>query len=172
MNEVTSLPVAAPPDGLSRALAWLSAMPVALIVLLTFADVFGRYVFASPLRGSVEIIEYAMAMVIFSALPLVTRQRGHISVSLIDNMVKGAAERWKVLLCDSISVIALGLLTWRLWVKGLDDLKSKAATVVLKMPHAPLSFVLSVLAGLTAVLMLVLLWRTFTQASTPLGEGA
>ena len=54
---------------LDRLLGGLSALPVALIMVLTFADVLGRYVFSSPLRGSVELIEYAMALVIFTALP-------------------------------------------------------------------------------------------------------
>lgn len=148
------------PDGLDRVLAWLSAMPVALIVVLTFADVLGRYIFASPVRGSVEIIEYAMAAVIFTALPLVTRHRAHVTVSLIDNLVRGRGRTIKLVLCDACSAIALGLLTWRLYLQGKDDLENGSASIVLGLPHAPLSFGLTLFAGLSTLVVLMLIWRT------------
>ena len=147
-------------DALHRTLAWLSAVPVAMIVVLTFADVLGRYLFAAPVRGSIEMIEFAMALVIFTALPLVTRQRGHVSVSLIDNMVGRVGGKIKLVLCDAVSALALGLLTWRLGVQGQDDLASKAATIVLGLPKAPLSFALTFFAGLTTLLVLAMIWRT------------
>lgn len=148
------------PDALDRALTWLSALPVALIVVLTFVDVLGRYIFSSPLRGSLEIIEYAMALVIFAALPLITRHRGHVTVSLIENLVKGHARRIKSVLCDAISAFALGLLTWRLYLQGVEDLDSKGSTVVLNLPHAPLSFALTVFAGLSTLIVLMMIGRT------------
>ena len=149
-----------------RWLGWLSALSVALIVAITFADVFGRYVFASPLRGGVEIIEYAMAIVIFTALPLVTRRRGHVTVSLVDGLFSGAGARIKTVLCDAISAVALGVLTWRLALQGLSDLESDAATVVLGLPQAPLGFVLTAFAALSTLMMLLLIWNTLT------GKGA
>jgi len=154
------------PGGPERWLGWLSALPVALIVAITFADVFGRYVFSSPLRGGVEIIEYAMALLIFTALPLVTRRRGHVTVSLIDGMVRGVGSRIKSVLCDAISALALALLTWRLALQGMSDLESGAATVVLGLPQAPLAFVLTAFAAVSTWVMLLLIWNTL------IGKGA
>lgn len=151
------------PDALDRTLTWLSAIPVALIVVLTFIDVLGRYIFASPLRGSLEIIEYAMALVIFSALPLVTRRREHVTVSLIENLVKGQARQIKVILCDLISAFALGMLTWRLYVQAAEDLESGGSTIVLNLPHAPLNFALTAFAGLSTLIVLMMIVRTVRQ---------
>jgi TRAP-type C4-dicarboxylate transport system permease small subunit len=148
-------------DVLFRTLSWLSAVPVAWIVILTFADVFGRYVFASPVRGSVEMIEFAMAMVIFTALPLITRQRSHVTVSLIDGMVTGLGRKIKQVVCDAISALALGVLTWRLYLQGKDDLESGSATIVLSLPHAPLSFVMAFFTALSTFMILGLLIQTF-----------
>lgn len=151
------------PDALDRALTWSSALPVALIVILTFIDVLGRYIFSAPLRGSLEIIEYAMALVIFGALPLVTRRREHVTVSLIENLVKGQGRRIKLVLCDAISAIALGMLTWRLSVQALEDLESGGSTIVLNLPHAPLNFILTAFAGLSTLIVLMMIGRTLTQ---------
>src|SRR5690554_7608072 len=67
-------------DHLDRALGFVSAIPLALIVALTFSDVFARYFFASPIPGAAEMIQFSMAITIFAALPLVTRAGGHITV--------------------------------------------------------------------------------------------
>lgn len=150
-------------SGLFRLLGLLSAIPVALILILTFADVLGRYIFSSPVRGSVELIEFAMALVIFTALPLVSRNREHVSVSLIDGLFKGTGLRIKTMLCDAVSALALGILTWRLALQGLEDLQSETATVVLGLPHAPLSFTLTALAGASTMAVLVLTWNAISN---------
>jgi len=146
---------------LERALGLLCAVPVVLIVALTFADVFARYLFASPIRGSIEIIEFAMAMVIFVALPLVTRHRGHVTVSLIDGLVHGWGRRLKSGLCDALSTAALALMAWRLWVQAGGDLEASNRTIILALPHAPLVYAMAALAGLSAGLMAMLTWQGF-----------
>lgn len=150
----------AAPDTFDRVLGLLSAVPLVLIVGLTFADVFARYVFAAPIRGSVEIIEYAMALVIFTALPLVTRSRGHVTVSLVDGVVRGGVRRVKNVLCDTISTLALAVLTWRLGVQAGADHQSGATTVVLGWPHAPLYFAMTALTAVATGAMLWLTWRS------------
>lgn len=145
---------------LETALGMLSALPLALILVVTFVDVFARYLFASPIRGSVEIIEFAMALVIFGALPLVTRGRSHVTVGLLDGVIgSGPARRAKQLLCDGLSVFALGVLAWRLWVHAGGQLQEGSRSIVLGLPHAPLSYTLFALALLSAALMAVLMWR-------------
>lgn len=145
---------------LDRTLGLLCAIPVALIVALTFADVFARYLFAAPIRGSLELIEFAMAMLIFTALPLVTRDRGHVTVSLVDGLVRGPARRLKAGLCDAVSTVALGLMAWRLWVQAGGDLEAGHRTMMLALPNAPLVYAMAALAGLSALLMATLTWHS------------
>ncbi len=140
-----------------QALATLSALPLALIVVLTFADVFARYLFAQPIRGSVEIIQYAMALVIFTALPLVTRSRGHVSVSLIDHLLRGGARRLQRSLCDAVSLLALAVLSWRLAAQAVSDAASGAKTIVLGLPQAPLVWLMCGLCALSTLVMARLL---------------
>lgn len=143
---------------LERALGFLCAIPVAIIVVVTFIDVFARYLFSAPVKGSMEIIEYSMALVIFIALPLVTRSRQHVSVSLIDGWVKGGVRRLKMVLCDGLSMGALLLLSWRLWVQATEDLDAGNRTEVLNLPFAPLNFSLAALAAVSALFALGLMW--------------
>ena len=146
-----------------RVLGILASIPLALIVVLTFADVLARYVFAAPIRGSVEIIEFAMALVIFTALPLVTRRRGHVSVSLIDSLLSGVPLRVKSVVCDTISALALGVMAWRLWVQANDDFAAGTSTIVLGLPNAPLYYALASLAAVSTLAMLSHLPRSLSE---------
>lgn len=138
---------------LDAVLTALAAAPLVVILALTFADVFARYAFASPITGSVEVIEFAMALLIFSALPLVTRSRLHVSVSLVDGVFTGRLGRARVTLCDAVSTLALGVLSWRLWTQAGDDWSAQTATVVLGWLYAPLYTAMALLAGLTCAVM-------------------
>lgn len=159
-NVPDQTPAAPKPDAADRLLGLLSALPLALIVVQTFADVFARYLFAAPIRGSVEIIQFAMALVIFTALPLVTRQRGHVTVSLIDGLLPRAGRRIQRVLCDALSLLALGVLTWRLWLQAGDDVAASTRTIVLGWPHAPLTYALCLFAAASTLAMAWLLWQS------------
>ncbi len=141
-------------SSLVGALELLTAIFLMLMVVLTFLDVFARYLFASPIKGSLEIIQFAMALVIFTALPLVTRQREQITVSLVEGLVKGAsARRAKQIICDLISLAAVGLLTWRLWIQAGELVAANTRTIVLGWPMGPLAYAMTACAAATAFII-------------------
>jgi TRAP-type transport system small permease protein len=148
---------------LESLLTWMAAIPLMVILVLTFADVFARYAFSAPIKGGVEVIEFAMAILIFCALPLVTRSQGHVTVSLVDNLFTRAIGRIRIAFCDAISAFALGLMTWRLWVQATGDLQSDRVTTVLGWYYAPLYFFLAVFAGLSCAVMLHMVYLKLTR---------
>lgn len=148
-------------------LGLMSAAPLALILVLTFTDVLMRYLFAKPIQGSSEIIQFAMAMTIFAALPVVTRRRGHITVSMTDGLFKGSMRLVKVLTCDGISLVALGLIAWRLGVQASEYVESQAASVVLGMGMAPLTYAMCAFAILTCIVVLLQIAATLRRTPTP-----
>lgn len=137
------------------ALGLLSSIPLGLIVVLTFVDVFARYLFSTPIRGSVEIIQYAMAMTIFAALPLVTRDREHVTVSLIDGLLGKSGLSIKRWLCDLISFVVLLAVSWRLWVHAGEAVEGARQTIVLGLREGPLVYAMSVFSLLTAIVVLI-----------------
>jgi TRAP-type C4-dicarboxylate transport system permease small subunit len=143
------------PDRVSRLLGLMSAIPLGLIVVLTFVDVFARYLISAPIRGSVEIIQYAMALTIFAALPLVTRDREHVTVSLIDGLLGSRALGLKRWLCDGVSFLVLLTLTWRLWIYAGEAIEGERRTIVLALPEGPLVYVMSVFSLVTAAVVLI-----------------
>lgn len=137
----------------------LASVLMLLIVGLTFVEVFTRYVFAKPIKGASEIIQFAMALMIFTALPLITARRGHVTVSLIDDAIRGALKRVVDAIVDLCSLIAVGIIAWRLFVDATDRVASSDATVVLNWPMAPLVYAMSALAAVTAVVQVGMLFE-------------
>ena len=68
-----------------HALGVIAASVLFFMMMLTVFDVAGRFFLAKPIPGSFELMEFGLAIVIFSALPLVTWDRGHITVSLLEH---------------------------------------------------------------------------------------
>jgi TRAP-type C4-dicarboxylate transport system permease small subunit len=140
-------------DWLDKFLGLLCAVPLALIVALTFGDVFARYVFATPLQGATEIIKFAMALTVFTALPLVTRHGEHVTVDL---MTHALGKRMRIAMqlgAEMVSGIALTLIAWRLWVQADENAVSLSATIVLGWHLSPLGYAMSVFAALSVVMV-------------------
>ncbi len=69
-----------------RVTMWLAragAVGLAIIMLLTFCDVIGRYVFNAPIVGTVEVTELLMGMMVYLGVGMTTHVRGHIRVDIV-----------------------------------------------------------------------------------------
>ena len=53
-------------------------------MMLTTADVVGRYIFNWPIRGAFEITELLLLTLIFAGLPLASRADEHVTLDFID----------------------------------------------------------------------------------------
>ena len=146
-------------DWLKRALASVSAIFLFVMMVLTVVDVGGRYLVNRPLPGSFEIMQFLLALLVFSALPIVTHDRGHITVSLFDGFFRGGMRRLQQFVIFLVSAIALAIITQRMWQQGniLDE--TGAITGFLLWPIAPVAYAMSVLGGIACFLMLLLIWR-------------
>jgi len=129
------------------------------IMMVTVVDVFGRYVLKRPLPGSSEITEILMAVLIYAGLPVVSQHNAHIRV----DMFGGITPRWMVPIRDTLigllCTATMAVLAWRLWVYA-DQLRgNRDVTEYLKIPQAPICYVLAVFAGVTAAIELYRVFR-------------
>lgn len=62
----------------------LAAATLFILMVLTFADVIMRSTFSAPIEAATELTRIAMAVIVFSALPVVSGRANHIVVDLLD----------------------------------------------------------------------------------------
>ncbi|MFX1767003.1 TRAP transporter small permease [Paraburkholderia sp. A1RI-2L] len=141
---------------LRRVLGSVVALVLLSIMGLTFCDVFMRYWFSAPIRGASEIVRFAMAILIFSAFPLVTLSQQHITVNLLHGRFGRLGNWLQHLFVLLVSVTAVGIMTWQLASDGADLANNRITTTVLEWPLAPLSYYMSALSGVTLIVLLAL----------------
>ena len=117
-----------------RVLGIIASTALLAMMLLTFADVIGRYVFHHSIFGTAEIVEYLMVITIFAGPAFTTETNDHITVTLFEGFIErhiSTIRRWSVVV---FSIFAFLLITWRLWVYGLDLLGTDKRSTVLDLP--------------------------------------
>jgi len=148
---------------LRTVLGLVTGILLMLMMLLTAVDVGGRYFFNSPLEGAQELTEMLLATSMFSALPLVTLDREHIAVSLIDHLFTGMADLMRRVVIDLLSLLALLAFGWRLVVLGQTLAEYGDRTLFLGIPLAPIAWFMAAMSFASALLvglMLIELMRT------------
>ncbi len=134
--------------------AFLLAMAV-----ITVIDVVGRYFLNTPLPGGYEIVQYLMALSVFAALPLATRAESHLTVTLFVDRLSGRPRRVHRFIILAISATALALLAWRMGVQAQVLGRTGAASGSLRIPLAPIAWVMTALAWLSVAVIAVLMLR-------------
>jgi TRAP-type C4-dicarboxylate transport system permease small subunit len=129
------------------------------LMLLTCADVAGRYVFNQPVSGAFELTEMMLALLIFAGLPLVSLRNDHVTVDLFDPVTPDWLFRIQHVLACAIGVACTSYLAWRLWLRAGSMVAAGETTAQLKITVGWLTYAMSLLMALTAVALFILAFR-------------
>ncbi|MEZ5537158.1 MAG: TRAP transporter small permease [Thiolinea sp.] len=144
-------------QGLRHLLGGAAAIVMFCMMLLTFIDVGGRYLFSMPVRGGFEITECLLVALIFLGLPLVTGERGHVDVDLLDSVTPQWLKRIQDKMVSLVNLLAFGVLSWLLWDFTLRTYEYQDTTSVLLIPHFILTALMAVCCTLSTLILLVML---------------
>ena len=139
-------------DRFLRALALASGVILLALTVFTTLDVVLRYLFNSPFSGSIEATEFAMAAIVFLAIPYCGWTGGHISVDLFERLLDRPALRWLPAALSFVAAALFAIVTWRVVVETASTLHQ--VSNMLRMPHYPFRFAVAFgCASFTAVLL-------------------
>ena len=138
----------------------------AMMALVT-VDVFGRYVFNTPVKGGFEIVQFMLAIVIFVSLPLITWENSHITVSIFEGFFQRRFTQIQQMFVLLVSAFSLALITWRMWAQGNDLVDGKQITGFLEWPIAPIAYFMSVLTGFALITVLILILMAIAGKRLP-----
>ncbi|MCY6382937.1 TRAP transporter small permease [Hoeflea prorocentri] len=142
-------------DRLCLMLAWASGTIAACVMIVTFVGVTMRYVFRSPLMGGFEMIEIGMGLMVFTALPLMIRRRGNISVTLLSDRFPPNLARVTTTLSDLIGAALTGFIAWRVWLQGDRLVTYGEVTMELRVPKGLIAQGMATLLAIAALAFLV-----------------
>jgi TRAP-type C4-dicarboxylate transport system permease small subunit len=103
-------------------LAQLRLAAVALIVMMavTLADVFLRYVFNHPVRGSYDLVESMMIVFVFNGMSTAFLQRRSIVIDLVDNFAPRLIVTALIRISDLLAVATLLLFSYAMITPALQ----------------------------------------------------
>lgn len=132
---------------------WLVVL-LSAMVALTFADVVGRRLFNTPVFGANDLTEHLMAMIIFCGLPLLTAQRGHLSIDLLDAWLLQPHWRAWHKLVDVLIAFVLGLIAWE-YLSAVKEARAiNEISPALMIPRSWMYGLIAATSALAAVLAL------------------
>ena len=126
----------------------LGAICLVAMTLVICAEVVMRYFFARPIFGSAEMTQMLLGITVFAGIFAVTRDRGHVNVSLFEPFLLKHFRRGYRSIFDVMTLVGVVSLTailgWRVW----DLTHYPETTVVLQLPMIWIVGAMTALSGL------------------------
>lgn len=139
----------------SRVAHSAGASVLVMMMLLITMDVFLRYSFNRPLKGSFELVEFMMAVVICLGMAYTGVQKGHVAVELL---VSRFSPRVQALIDSFNWLVSMGLfllISWKAVAQARVVGLSGLASSVLHVPVFPFLLVLAFGSGFLCLVFLV-----------------
>jgi TRAP-type C4-dicarboxylate transport system permease small subunit len=80
-------------DIISRTAWQVAALSLGLVVVIFAYEVTMRYVFSAPTRWASDVVSFMLLVTVFLSAPWLARQRGHVAVTILPEMLPPRAER-------------------------------------------------------------------------------
>lgn len=126
-SHVPTPPSAADSDGLigtifawsrrvNQWLHWIAGTAVVLLMVMTVVDVIGRRFFDSPFRGTVELTQLLMVVIIYLGFAYAENHGDHIAVDVVYVRFRRTLQLIVTAVTSIFGIAAIGLLAYRLYL--------------------------------------------------------
>lgn len=110
----------------AHAFSAIGAGVVIIMMLHITADVAGRYLFNTPLPGTLVVVaNYYMIILVFIALGVAEEKRAHISVEVLTDLLPRRAQSTVSVVSGLVTVVVIGIVM----IAGYNEAVKKTASV-------------------------------------------
>lgn len=135
-------------------MAGFSGLVLVGVMILVALDVALRYMFASPLFGAFEVVEFVLVIIVMLAIPYCTATDGQIRVDVLDPHLGPKGKLLSQVATSLVSLTVLIFLCYRTVLKAMDAFKYGDATPILGLPKWPLyAFIVIGMGGYIVVVL-------------------
>jgi TRAP-type C4-dicarboxylate transport system permease small subunit len=159
-------------DALTRALLVLAAMLAFLLCFLVVADVIGRVVFNSPVKGTTEIVSLTVVIVCYLQAGFAIRSGGMLQVDMFVSAGGPRTQSAFAALAAVAGLLFFSLICWGSWEGAVHAWTSNEyeGEGALRVPVWPARFVLilgTFVAAFSYALLLVQHLGSFVRGEAP-----
>ena len=146
---------------ISRWLGYISAIAIAILMMIVVADVAGRYFFNSPIMGASELASFMMVIIVFPPLAWAALSGSHVRVDLL---VARFSPRWQAIITAITLLLSLGVYFIITWQSVLESTASKQVTSLLRLPQSPFYWLMTIFWALFCLSIVALLIENIIKA--------
>ena len=149
----------------SKVMGIIAAFVLALMMLLTVVDVIGRYFFNRPIKGTWELVGLLLVCAGTWGMAYCQMEKAHINITiLLDNFSRKTQVVLQIFTC-LIGFIGFGVISWQTYVLGASYFIMTRGNVTdtLGLPYAPFLWMLSIGAGMMALILIVDIINSFIK---------
>lgn len=140
-------------DIVTSAAACVAGFVLILLMLLTTADVAGRYFFNSPIGGVFDLTHFAVSIITYLGLAYCGWRGMHVVIELLYDKLPPAARRVLNRVINLAGCTLFGLISWRTAVQSIDVREMGEASQMMEIPFFPLYYLVAFGSGLFAWVM-------------------
>ena len=128
------LPASGPLVAWTAALAMAGSLLVIAVAILVVTSVARRWLTDDVIFGTVEIVEIATALAVFSFLPLCQARRGNVVVDTFTARLRPRARDRIDAFWDLVYAAVAALISWQLLQGARDTISSQTTSMMLGLP--------------------------------------
>lgn len=123
------------------------------LMIYTVVDVFMRYVFNQPFRGSLEVTEFAMALIVFFGIAYCGWLGGHVAVDIFERPLENPKLRFVPIVLTFVSAVLFLAIAWLTAGEALAT--SQRISNMMRWPHWPFQAVVALGAAMYGIVLLI-----------------
>ena len=157
-KDIVTLTEKKPVQGLASVLNGLAAVTLMALMIITCIDVFGRYLFNSPLTGSTELTEMSLAILVFAGFPVISWRNDHVVVDIMDKFVPPTADFVRAIIINLICAGALVYIGQNVYKLGVRSMSYGEVSEYLAIPTGWVIVVIAVMCWFSSAMVLTMPW--------------
>jgi C4-dicarboxylate transporter DctQ subunit len=137
----------------------VAAFAIFALMLTAVFQVFTRYAFNAPIRGYIDYVEQASAIIAFVAVGYAEHVGAHIRMEFVPQMLSGRARRIIDVFGLVIGLVLIGALIYATWFNFLRAWELGDSSMDVQLPIWPSKLIVPAAFFLLWLRMWIALWR-------------
>jgi len=150
-------------NNINRVLTAIGLALLFVMMVMGAVDVIGRYLFSSPIIGTLEMSQAFLAVIVCFGWGYTQAVKGHVNVDLF---LKRISPRNQAITNFITTLFALGIfviITWQSIITGIEWLQKGRLLYVVDWPVAPFQFCVTLGAIVLCLVIIIDLINLFRQ---------
>ena len=136
--------------------AIISGLILLSLAILTFCDVFGRRFLSSPVTGTIELVEFGMALVAFLAMPIAFFLNANVSADFIKNVSNNTFQIFINIFRFILMIVIMSMMAYATTKEAMAFFKNERVTIDLEIYFYPFYYAASV--GMWLSVVAIVFW--------------